>query len=363
MRVLIAPQEFKGSLSADDAATAIAKGIRLARPAWRRDVLPMSDGGPGLLDAVRHAVRADSYAAVVRDPLGNRVLARYIRLIESGDAVIEAALANGLWHLLPDRLDALNASTEGVGDLLLDAATLEPRRIVVGVGGSATTDGGSGMARALRARLEDAKGREIAAGGGALSKLAAIMWTRPKAFEAIDIVVATDVTNPLLGPNGAAAVYAPQKGASPEQVATLEAGLANFANVVERDLGIDVRAIAGGGAAGGLAAGLVAFLGARVVSGFEMVAEATRLHERLAAADMVITGEGRFDSQSLQGKVTGRVVELARAAGKRVVVLAGRVEATMEGAEIRGLAGGRPLDEGAAALAEAVEAWAREATA
>ncbi len=236
MRVLIAPQEFKGSLSADEAATAIAKGIRLARPAWRRDVLPMSDGGPGLLDAVRHAVRADSYAAVVRDPLGSRVLARYIRLIESGDVVIEAALANGLWHLLPDRLDALNASTEGVGDLLLDAATLEPRRIVVGVGGSATTDGGSGMARALRARLEDAKGREIAAGGGALSKLAAIMLMRPKAFDAINIVVATDVANPLLGPNGAAAVYAPQKGASPEQVATLEAGLANFANVVERDL-------------------------------------------------------------------------------------------------------------------------------
>jgi glycerate 2-kinase len=360
MRVLIAPQEFKGSLSADEAAAAIAKGIRLAKPDWQCDVLPMSDGGPGLLDAMGHAVRADSHAAVVRDPLGNRVLARYIWLGGTNDVVVEAAQANGLWRLLPDRLDALNASTEGVGDLVRDAASLAPRRIIVGVGGSATTDGGSGMARALGARLADANGREIAPGGSALSKLATIRWLRPSAFDEIDIAVATDVTNPLLGPNGAAAVYGPQKGASPEQVAMLEAGLANFARVVERDLGVDIHAIAGGGAAGGLAAGLVAFLGARVVSGFDVVAELTRLPQRLAAADIVITGEGRFDSQSLQGKVTGRIANLAKAAGKRVVVFVGRIEAALEGAEVRELGREQGMSEAAVALAEAVEAWARE---
>ena len=361
MRVLIAPQEFKGSLSADEAAAAISKGVRLVRPEWRRDILPMSDGGPGLIDAVRHAVRAESFAAVVRDPLGSRVLARYIQVGPSGYVVIEAALANGLWHLLPDRLDALNASTEGVGDLLLDAATIEPSRIIVGVGGSATTDGGSGMARAMGARFEDAAGHELPPGGSALRGLASIAWTRPAALDGIELMVATDVTNPLLGPNGAAAVYGPQKGASSEQVAILEEGLTRFATVVKRDLRVDVRDLPGGGAAGGLAAGLVAFLCARIVSGFEMVAELTRLHERLAAADLVITGEGRFDSQSLQGKVTGRIVEMARATGKQVVVFAGSAMVALEGAEIRELPADRPMSEAAAALTETVQAWAGEA--
>jgi len=174
-------------------------------------------------------------------------------------------------------------------------------------------------------------------------------------------VVATDVTNPLLGPNGAAVVYGPQKGASPGQVATLEQSLGNFADVVERDLGLDIHDIPGGGAAGGLAAGLVAFLGARIVSGFEMVADVTNLHERLSAADVVITGEGRFDSQSLQGKVTGRIAGLAKTAGKPVVVFAGRAEAVVEGADVRELPGDRPMGEAADALVEAVEAWARAA--
>lgn len=330
MRVLIAPQEFKGSLSADEAAQAIAKGIRLARPWWQRDVLPMSDGGPGLLDAMRRAVKADTHAAVVRDPLGRKVLARYVRIRETGEIVIEAAQANGLWHLGPGELDPLNASTEGVGDLIREASGEEPPRMIIGVGGSATTDGGAGMATALGARFLDANGNALPPGTQALRELARIGWERPTGFDDMEIVVATDVRNPLLGPNGAARVYGPQKGASPEQVEVLEAALTRYVDVVRKTMGIDIANVAGGGAAGGLAAGLVAFLGARIVSGFDVVAEATHLASRLEVADLVITGEGSFDSQSSQGKVTGRIIEMAKSAGKDVWVFAGRADVAGE---------------------------------
>jgi glycerate kinase len=323
VRVLIAPQEFKGSLAADEAAIAIASGIRAARPEWTLDSLPMSDGGPGLLDAMRRAVKADTMAAIVRDALGRRVLGRYIRIRATGEVVIEAAQANGLLHVKPHELDALHADTFGVGELLLDAAKAEPRRIIVGVGGSATTDGGAGMARALGARFRDMAGNDLQPGGAALADLESITWECPREFEGIEVLVATDVSNPLIGPTGAAAVFAPQKGASPEDVDRLEAALFRYSQVVRRHFGKDIANLPGGGAAGGLAAGLAAFLGAEIRSGFDLVAEATGFHARLAQADLVVTGEGRFDGQSSQGKVTGRVIEAARAAGKPVVVLAG----------------------------------------
>lgn len=331
MRVLIAPQEFKGSLSADEAAAAIASGIRRARPGWKIDSLPLSDGGPGLLDAMRRAVKADTCAAVVRDALGRRVLGRYLRIRASSAIVIEAAQANGMLHVLPHERDPLYADTFGVGELLLDAVKAGPPHIIVGLGGSVTTDGGAGMARALGARFTDMAGNELPPGGAPLADLARIDWLRPPAFEGVDIVAATDVTNPLTGPDGAAQVYGPQKGATPEQVDQLEAALHRYAAVVKRSLGADIARLPGAGAAGGLGGGLAAFLGARLASGFDIVAEATGFHERLAAADLVVTGEGSFDGQSLQGKVTGRVLELARAAGKRTVVFAGQAEAPGEG--------------------------------
>lgn len=210
--------------------------------------------------------------------------------------------------------------------MILDAARSEPRRIVIGVGGSATTDGGAGMARALGARFSDMAGRELATGSAALAELERIEWQRPAALAGIEILVATDVRNPLCGPEGAARVYAPQKGATPAEVDILEAALFRYAQVVRRHFGVDVANLPGGGAAGGLAAGLAAFLGARIESGFDLVAEATGLPGRLARADLVVTGEGHLDSQSLQGKVTGRIIELARALGKPVVVFAGAAD-------------------------------------
>ena len=325
-RVLIAPQEFKDSLSSDEAAAAIARGLRRAHPDWKLDSLPMSDGGPGLLDALRRAVRADTGAAIVRDPLGRRVLGRYIRLRESGEVVIEAAQANGLWHVAPAERDPLYSDTRGVGEIIAAALAEPTKRLIIGVGGSATTDGGAGMAVALGARFTDMAGLPLGGGGAPLADLARIDWQRPAFLDGVEILVATDVTNPLLGPNGAAPIYAPQKGATPEQVDILEAALHRYASVLQRSLGVDIANLPGAGAAGGLAGGLVAFLGARIQSGFDLVADATHLHDRLAQADLVITGEGSFDSQSLQGKVTGRILELARAAGKPVVILAGRAE-------------------------------------
>jgi len=366
MRVLIAPQEFKGSLAADEAAIAIASGIRSVRPEWRLDNLPLSDGGPGLLDAMRRAVKADTMAAVVHDALGRRVLGRYIRLRASGDIVIEAAQANGLFHLKPGELDALNADTFGVGELILDAAASSPARVIIGVGGSATTDGGAGMARALGARFYDMAGRELPPGGAALASLERVEWTRPAALAGIEFLAATDVTNPLCGPEGAARVYAPQKGASPEDVDVLEAALFRYAQVLRRHFGIDVSGLPGGGAAGGLAAGLAAFLGAKIASGFDLVADATGFHERLAAADIVITGEGRFDSQSVQGKVTGRVLQAAKAAGKPAVVFAGASVGAFPGIEIRTIASLEPdpakaMENAADLLKRLAAGWAEGA--
>lgn len=324
MHVLVAPQEFKGSLSADEAADAIATGLRKAHPDWQLDLLPMSDGGPGLLDALRRAIRADTSAAIVHDPLGRKVLGRYLRVRETGDIVIEAAQANGIWYVKPEERDPLYSDTAGVGELIASAFEEPSRRLIIGVGGSATTDGGAGMATALGARFTDIAGNVLDSGGAPLADLVRIDWRRPAFLDGVEVLVATDVTNPLLGPNGTAAVYAPQKGATPAQVDILEAALHRYANVVRRSLGVDIANLPGAGAAGGLAAGLVAFLGARIESGFDLVAEATHLAARLARADLVITGEGSYDSQSHQGKVTGRILELARSATKPALILAGR---------------------------------------
>ncbi len=329
-RVLAAPQEFKGSASAAQAARAIATGIRRAAPGAEVDECPLSDGGPGFLE-VLHAARGGSLLrAAVHDPLGRPKEAEFL-VLDDGTAVIEAARANGLALLQPEERDPLRADTYGVGELIARALEKRPRRLVIGVGGSATNDGGAGMARALGARLWDGAGRPLPPGAAALAEVARIDWEPPAPLSGVETVVAADVRNPLLGPEGATAVYGPQKGANPAAVDLLEAALTRWAAAVRRSLGFDMAAVPGGGAAGGLAAGLAAFLGARIVSGFELVAQALRLDERMARADVVVTGEGRFDAQSLQGKVTGQVIMRARRTGKRAVVFAASLG---EGAEV-----------------------------
>lgn len=323
MRVLIAPQEFKGSLSAVEAARAMARGVRAALPAATLDLLPFSDGGPGFLEALGASLPSQAREVTVRDPLRRPVGAL---LLEAGDAVfVESAQANGLWRLKPSELDPIHASTEGVGDLLAAAAALRPRRIVVGLGGSATNDGGAGMARALGAGFRDAAGTVLPPGAGPLAHLASVAWDPPSGFRNVTIDAATDVQNHLLRRLGASHIFGSQKGASPDQVEQLDAALARYATVLKDALGVDVTTIPGAGAAGGLAAGLIAFLGAQVVSGFDVVARATGFAARLQQADLVLTGEGRFDAQSSMGKTTGRILAEAAATHRTAIVIAGSV--------------------------------------
>ncbi len=327
MRVVVAPQEFKGSLTAREAAEAIAAGVRDALPDAQVDVVPMSDGGAGIVDAMLAARGGELVTTRARDPLMRPVDAAW-GLLDGGDtAVIEMAAASGLILLSDAERDPLVATTFGTGELVRAALDSRCRRLIVGVGGSATVDGGAGAMQALGARLLDAGGRELPPGGGPLAQLARIDVSRRDArLAGAAIVVASDVTNTLCGPTGAAAVFGPQKGASPDDVAALDAALRRFAAVLRRDLGVDVLDVPGGGAAGGLAAGLVAIAGATIRPGFDVVADAVGLEAKIAAADLVLTGEGHLDAQTAYGKTAAGVARLARARGKLVGAVAGRVD-------------------------------------
>jgi glycerate kinase len=327
MRIVIAPNAFKGSLSALEAATAIAEGIRIAAPDAELVLVPIADGGDGTVDALVAATQGERRPRRVRGPLSDPVEAEY-GLIDGGStAVIEMAKAAGLALVPPDKRDPRVTTTYGVGELLQHAYDAGARRFIVGIGGSATNDGGAGMAQALGYHLLDENGRELPPGGLALKRLARIHVGGVHAnWKETEVDVACDVTNPLTGPRGASAVYGPQKGATPEMVAELDAALHHFAEIIRRDLGLDVEPLPGAGAAGGLGAGLVAFLGARLRPGAEMVMEALHLDERLTGAQLVITGEGRIDSQTARfGKGPAAVARHAKQAGIPVVAIGGSV--------------------------------------
>jgi len=327
MRLVIAPNAFKGSLSALEAAEAIAEGVRVAASDADLVLVPIADGGDGTVDALVAATRGERRTLRVRGPLGDPVDAEY-GLIDGGStAVIEMAKAAGLALLPPGKRDPRITTTFGVGELLQHAYDAGARHFIVGIGGSATNDGGSGMAQALGYHLLDETGLELPPGGLALKRLARIHVGGVHAtWKEAEADVASDVTNPLTGPSGASAVYGPQKGATPEMVAELDAALEHFAEIIRRDLGVDVEHLPGAGAAGGLGAGLVAFIGARLRPGAEMVMEALRLDERLAGAQLVITGEGRLDSQTARfGKGPAAVARHARQAGIPVVALGGSI--------------------------------------
>lgn len=323
MRVLIAPQEFKGTLTAHKAALAIEEGIHRFNASWSCESMPMADGGPGTLDALLHAKGGERRTARVQDPLQREVEAEWAAL-SSGAAVVECAAASGLWRLSPDERDARRASTYGTGQLIAAALDGGCRELIIGLGGSATNDGGAGMAQALGYRLLDAKGLEVPHGGTALKHLHRIdaSGAHP-GLKAATISGAIDVTNPLCGPAGASHVFGPQKGADPSAVEELDGALAHFATVIKRDLGVDVLDVPGAGAAGGLGAGLIAFLGATLQPGGELIAAAAGFGERLARVDVVITGEGRLDRQTGFGKGPATLAQQARAAGKRCICIAG----------------------------------------
>jgi glycerate 2-kinase len=318
-RVLVAPDKFKGSLAATEVAARVAAG--LARAGYRGEVvrLPVADGGDGTVDA---AVSA-GYRRVeleVRGPTGRAVKAAFALLDDT--AVIEAAQASGLALLAPGQLAPLTASTWGVGELILAAIRMGAKRIVLAVGGVATTDGGAGLLEALGARLTDASGNQLPPGGAALARLATLDLSGVRDLSGVEFQLASDVNNPLLGPSGAAAVYGPQKGATPGDVKLLEAGLSTWADVAEAACGAAARDAAGAGAAGGIGFAAQLFFGSRMRPGIEMLLEMLAFGAQLDGARLVITGEGSLDAQSLHGKAPVGVARAAAAHDPPVPVVA-----------------------------------------
>jgi glycerate 2-kinase len=326
VRIVVAPDKFKGTLTASEAARAMAAGASRAHPGAEVIVVPAADGGEGTLDALVAAAGGATHAADARDPLGRPITAP-VALLGDGRVALESATACGLGLL--DVPAPTRASSMGVGDLIRRALDLgdATSTIVVGVGGTASTDGGTGAACALGWRFLDRTGADLPPGGGALESLHAVDGARVDGRLARRAVVAAcDVVHRLTGPRGAAAVFGPQKGASGGEVAALGRGLERLAEVIARDLGLGVADVDHGGAGGGLGAGLAAFFGAELVSGFDFVARATGLHEEIARADIVVTGEGRVDASSSAGKVVSGVVARAVNAGARAVVIAGEID-------------------------------------
>ncbi len=323
--IAIAPDSFKGTLSAAEAAAAIAAGVRRAIPRARFRLIPMADGGEGTVDAVIAATRGKWRRCSAHDPLGRTMTTRY-GLVggRTPRAVIEMAAASGLPLLKPNERNPLVTGTEGTGDLLRDALNRGAKHIWMGIGGSATNDGGTGMARALGVRFLDKRGNDLPRGGGALATLDRIVLDGldPRVKQ-VSIEVACDVTNPLYGANGASAIYGPQKGATPAMVRQLDAGLKQLAKVVKRQMGVDVSEAPGSGAAGGLGFGLMAFCGARLRRGVEMVADAVELEAQCRGCDLVITGEGRMDGQTVNGKTPMGVARVAGRVGAPVIAICG----------------------------------------
>ena len=333
MRIIVAPDKFRGTLTARQAAEAFATGWRRQRPGDDLDLVPMADGGEGTMDALVDALSGRIERATVSGPLGDPVDAAF-GIASTADGVlgvVEMARASGLALLDPARRDPLRTSTRGTGELIARSIEAGARRLVVCIGGSATNDGGAGMAAALGARFLDASGTPLTDGGAELGALAHIDLSALHAGLArVSVTGACDVDNPLTGPSGASEIYGPQKGASRDDIVTLDRALGHLATVVERDLGVNLRDEPGAGAAGGLGFGLMAFCGAKLHPGVQVVMDAVRLGDRIAGADLVITGEGSLDEQSLHGKVPAGVLTACQLAGVPVAIVCGRATIELE---------------------------------
>ncbi|MFW6059055.1 MAG: glycerate kinase [Phycisphaeraceae bacterium] len=332
MRIICAPDSFKESLTARDAADAMARGIRRTLPDADVDCCPVADGGEGTVDALVAATDGTLRRTRVTGPLGEPVEATWGLLGETpGEprtAVIEMAAASGLPLVPEDKRDPTRTTTFGTGQLIRAALDAHAQRIILGIGGSATTDGGCGAAQALDVRFLDANQQPITAPltGSTLTDIAQIdLTTRDPRLEQTELLVACDVTNPLLGENGAAHVYGPQKGATPEQVETLDNALQHLATLIERTVGYDVDRMAGAGAAGGLGGGAVALLGGRLERGIELVLRAVHFEQRVAHCNLCLTGEGKLDGQSLSGKATLGVARVADRFGVPTIALVGAI--------------------------------------
>lgn len=324
MKIVIAPDSFKDSLSAQGVADAIARGLAHVWPEAQLVKCPMADGGEGTVESILAACEGELRRTNVRGPLGTAVDAAWGWLPHNHTAIIEMAEASGLQLVPTGQRDACTSSTFGTGELIRAALDAGAQRVILAIGGSATNDGGAGAMQALGVKLLDAEGQTLAPGGLALAQLALIDLSNidPRLSE-VRFDIAADVNNPLCGPHGASVIFGPQKGASPEQVQLLDKALGHFAERCAAVLGHDVQDEPGSGAAGGLGFAAKAFLGAQFQAGVEVVAELVSLAEAVKGADLVITGEGRFDAQTLRGKTPFGVARIARQHGVPVIVIAG----------------------------------------
>jgi glycerate kinase len=336
VKILIAPDKFKGALTAREVAESVAKGLRDTLPNARIEIVPMADGGEGTAEVICNARGGSWLRCKAHDPLGRQIETRYAWIENAKLAVMEMSEAAGMRRLSESERDPVRASTFGVGEMILDAASRGTSEIIIGLGGSATNDGGFGMARALGFRFFSGA-KELTDGVSELAKLTRIQApvsagvssassiSQPARLPPqLKIVAAVDVKNPLLGKNGATRVFGPQKGASKDTIDILERALTRLADVVAEEFGFDYRDKPGAGAAGGLGFGLMSFCAAKIRPGFEVVAEAVELESKIKDADLVITGEGSLDRQTLEGKTPAGVARLARKLGKRVFAIVGR---------------------------------------
>jgi glycerate kinase len=373
MHIVIAPNSFKESLTAPRAADAIARGLKRVFPRANYRKVPLADGGEGTVDAMVAATNGRKHAREVTGPLGRPVRAHYGVLGDGITAVVEMAAASGLPLVPPAERNPMRTTSFGTGELIRAAVERGVRRLIVGIGGSATNDGGAGLAQALGVRFLDARGREITAplSGGELGRITRIDFGGALFNNVeVEVLVACDVTNPLLGPRGASSVYGPQKGASAADVQRLEANLGHFGALLERSCGRRFIGRPGAGAAGGMGAGLMAFCNGRLQRGVDIVIAATALDRTIRTADLVVTGEGRVDAQTMMGKTPAGVARLARRWGVPVVVVAGSLGpnarrgfrhglAAMEAAVSEPLALEEALSRAPALVADAAERAAR----
>ncbi len=325
MNILIASDSYKGSLSTMEVADKISQGILNVIDNVNLMQIAVADGGEGTVDAMVNCLGGHLEFCDVAGPMGSTIHAKY-GILNDAVAVIEMAAASGLTLLKEEDRDVLKTTTYGTGQLIKAALDKGCKKIYIGIGGSATNDGGIGMAQALGGHFRDRENREVPFGGGALKLIHSIdLSGLDSRLKDTELVVMSDVSNPLCGPTGAAAIYGPQKGASEEQIQILDEGLMNLACVIKRDLNLDIITMEGGGAAGGLGMGLVAFTGAKLVSGIEAVLQAADFDEKLKWADLVITGEGRIDGQSINGKVPTGIAKRASAYGVPVIAIVGSI--------------------------------------
>jgi len=324
-KIVIAPDSFKGTMSSIEICDIVEEGIKNIFPEIETVKIPIADGGEGTVDAFLRSVGGEKVTVKVKDPLFRDIVSYYGILTDGKTAIIEMAAASGL-PLVEDERNPCLTTTFGTGQLMYDALEKGCTKIIIGIGGSATNDGGIGMAAALGLRFLDESGNEIPLNGEGLASLHTIdVSGKDKRLDSCEIIVACDVTNPLYGPNGAAYVFAPQKGADADMVEFLDRNLRNFAGVLKKDLGIMVDEIPGTGAAGGLGAGLIAFAGATLRSGIKILLDTVKFDEIIKDADLIITGEGKIDSQSLRGKVPVGIAERAKKMNVPVVAIVGNI--------------------------------------